>query len=489
MPYPVNTGRVSTGVEGLDEVLEGGLVPGRTYLISGLPGSGKTTIGWHYLVEGLKRGERVVYISFAEPEAELRANAERSGFDAAGVDVLDLSPSADVFANAEAYDIFSPREVESEPTTARILETVRRVKPRRVFVDSMTHLRHLTTDAYQFRRQVLALLRFLAENGASVVVTSESTREAPDDDLRFITDGVIELGFGKRNREIAVTKFRGSGFRGGMHALSLDRHGAKVFPRLIPETHRRAFEPHPLSSGIAEFDALLHGGIERGTVSLISGPTGVGKTTLGIQLVVEAARRGDSCVIYTFDERAETLIRRSEAVRIPVRAMIAAGKLRVVELEALRFGPDEFANIVRRDVEERDTRIVMIDSVSGYRISVSDDLSERIHALGRYLQNVGVTVLLIDELKDLLNFRVTDVGIRYLADNVIFLRYIERVSDGAVEIRRGIGVLKKRLSDFEKTVREFAITASGVRIGPPLQLKSIFSNIPLTDDEPLVLPS
>jgi circadian clock protein KaiC len=474
--------RISTGVEGLDEVLFGGLLAGRTYLVSGPPGTGKTTLGWHFLACGVAAGETALYISFGEPEAELRANAARSGFDASRVHVLDLSPSAELFARSETYDIFSAREVEQEPTAQRIIEAVDRIAPRRVFVDSMTHLRYLAADAFQFRRQALSFLRFLADRGATVVVTSESTADAPDDDVRFVSDGVIELALGTRARELSVSKFRGSDFRPGQHALRLDSRGATVFPRLIPERHSRDFQPDVLGSGIDELDALLHGGIERGTVTLVSGPTGVGKTTLGLQFLREAAERGERCAVYTFDERADTLLRRCEGVGIPVRSMVRRGTLSIVELEALRFGPDEFANLVRRDVEDNGTRIVMIDSVSGYRMSVSGDLGERLHALGRYLQNVGVTLLLIDELRDVTQFRVTEVGISYLADNVIFLRYIERVVGGTVELRKGVGVLKKRLSDFEKTVREFTITPHGVKIGEALRLNSILAQLPV--DEP-----
>ena len=473
--------RVSTGIDGLDEVLSGGFIAGRTYLLTGPPGSGKTTLGWHFLVEGLTAGEKVLYISFAEPERELRANAKRSGFDADAVEVLDLSPAAELFSHSETYDIFSAREVESEPTTARIIETIDRVAPRRVFVDSMTHLRHLASDTYQFRRQALAFLRFLADHDATVVVTSESTAETPDDDLRFITDGVIELGFGNRSRDLTVTKFRGSEYRPGHHAISLGSAGAHVFPRLIPESHQRAFAPTALPTGLPGLDELLHGGIERGTVTIISGPTGVGKTTLGVQMLSAAAARGDRCALYTFDERAETLLNRCQSVGIPVRAMMKAGTLTVSEFEALKFGPDEFANIVRRDVEEHGTRMVMIDSVSGYRMSVSGDLAERIHALGRYLQNIGVTVLLIDELRDVISFRVTDVGISYLADNIIFLRYVERAVDGYMELHKGLGVLKKRLSDFQKTVRDFSITGDGIQIGEALSLSTILNQLPVDE--------
>jgi circadian clock protein KaiC len=463
-------GRASSGIAGLDDVLHGGFIAGRTYLLSGPPGTGKTTVGWHFLTADAAAANRSMFLTFGEPVRELKANAASMGFACDDVRFLDLSPASGFFTESQSYDLFSAAEVEREPITARIIEAIEREAPQRVFIDSITHLRYLATDDHDFRRLALSFLRYLAEKGTTVLVSSEATDSAPDDDVRFLADGVIQLCADSRRRDVQVTKFRGSGYRSGKHTLVLDERGAHVFPRLIPEQHAKGFSPDPLPSGVAQLDALLHGGIERGTITLLTGPSGVGKTTLGAQFMKEAAERGHRSVIYSFDERTEILLQRCSSVNIPVRAMLDAGTLSVVELEALRFGADEFADLVRRDVEQRGTQIVMIDSISGYRLSVGDDnLTERLHALCKYLQNVGVTVLLVSEVQDLSQFRISEIGISYLADNVVFLRYIERRVTDRVEIQRAIGVLKKRLSDFEKTLRPFDLTAQGIVIGEPLQ--------------------
>ncbi len=302
--------RVSTGIVGLDEVLNGGLIPGRAYLVRGGPGTGKTTLGFHFLTAGSVNGETVLFISLGEPEEQIRANAACQGFDLRGVHFLDLSPTPEFFAEVETYDIFSPAEVEREPTTRRIVETVRALKPSRVFIDSMTQFRYLSTDPFQFRKQALSFLRFLTEQGATVVFTSESSLEAPDEDLQFLADGVIELEFVDMERHVRVRKYRGSDFRAGEHALRLTERGMEVFPQLIPEAFTRPFVAETVSSGIPALDEMLNGGLERGTTTIITGPTGVGKTTLGLQFVKEAARRGERSVVFTFEESVPTLVAR-----------------------------------------------------------------------------------------------------------------------------------------------------------------------------------
>lgn len=458
--------RLSTGVSGLDELLYGGFIPSRAYLVRGGPGSGKTTLGLHFLMAGASRGETCLFITLGEPEAEIRANAASLGFDLSNIHFLDLSPGAEFFTQMQSYDIFSPAEVEREPVTQQILDKIKQLNPTRVFLDAMTQFRFLSTDEFQFRKQVLSFLRFLVDQGITVLFTSEGSESSPDDDLQFMSDGVLHLELLPEGRIVRISKFRGSDFRSGKHSMRLTKQGMRVSARLLPEMHKARFVPETISSGIPELDELLHGGLERGTISLLTGPTGVGKTTLGLQFMKEAAGRGERSVVYAFEESIETLLRRCEAVNIPVRTMMERGTLSVIQIEPLHFTADEFANIVRQEVEEQQVRIVMLDSISGYRLSLrGEDLVTHLHALCKYLQNMGVAVLLVNEVEYLTgDFRVTEVGVSYMADNIVFLRYLELQA----EIRKVIGVLKKRLTSFERTMREIEVSRYGIKVGKPL---------------------
>lgn len=483
--------RCPTGIAGLDEILHGGLIPRRAYLVRGGPGTGKTTLGLHFLQAGAAQGEATLLITLESSEEQLRADAGSQGLDLTGVAFLDLSPDREFFERNESYDLFSPADVERDPTTRRIVETIEREQPTRVFVDAITTMGYLAPDAFQFRKQALSFLRYLVEHGATVLMSSEPTGSVPDDDLRFMSDGIIEVeaspAHGTLRRSLNVTKLRGSDFEGGQHAMRLTDRGVLVFPRLVPGAYEREFDPEIVPSGIAELDEMMGGGIERGTITILSGPSGVGKTTLGSQFMSEAAKRGERCVIYAFEEQEETLLHRCHTIGMPVRDMIEDGTLSVVHVEPLRFSPAEFALLVRREVENRGARLVMIDGIAGYRLTLAgDDLVAHLHALGRYLKNMGVTVLFINEVEGITgDFRATDIGISYLSDNLVFLRYVE--IDG--ELRKAIGVLKKRLGDFGKALRELTITDRGIEVGEPLSdLRGILTGTPERSAPASLLP-
>lgn len=474
--------RLSTGVVGLDEVLHGGLLPGRTYLVRGGPGTGKTMLGLHFLTAGARRGERALFITVEESTEQICKDARALGFDLEGIRFVDLTPGSEFFTKAQSYDIFSPAEVEREPTTRMIVKEIESLRPDRVFLEAMTQLRYLSPDAFQYHKQVLSLLRFLEERGATVLFTSEGSEITSDEHLQFLSDGVLHVESTPLRRAVGVIKFRGSDFEIGAHSLRLTEHGMEVYPTLVPSRHGRQYIEEAMGSGIRGIDEQLHGGLERGTVTVITGPPGVGKSTLGLSFVKEAAAHGERSCVYLIEESVETMQRRCEAVGIPTRAMTERGVLSAVHIEPLRYTPDELAHVVREEVEHRQARIVMLDSVAGYRLCVhGDDLTRHLHALCAYLRNMGVTVILVNASDTITgNFSTTESGLDCLADNVVFLRYLELRG----RLERAVGVLKKRVSGFETTLREFEISSLGVRVGRPLtELRGILTGAPVVAKE------
>ena len=343
------------------------MIPERGYVVRGDPGTGKTVRSLYSLTAGVAAGERALFVNLEESEGDVRRNAAAMGFDLDGIEFLDLSPTVEVFVEDRSYGVFAASEVEGDPVTDRIIDRVREVDPDRVVVDPVTQLRYLTADEYQFRKQVTGFVQFLEERDATALFTSQST-EAVDDALQFISHGVVDLQHDD-GRRLRVLEFRGSATEGGPHTVEITDSGTTAFPELSSGDHRRAFEPGTVPSGIPGVDALLHGGIGRGTVTILTGPTGVGKTSLGTQSTKEAAERGERSVVFGFEESESTFLERSAAIDVPDEEMRDRGTPRIETVEPLIESPGEFAQTVREVVEERDAQIVMIDGTAGYRLS------------------------------------------------------------------------------------------------------------------------
>ena len=471
--------RLSLGVSGLDSILAGGVLPERSYLVRGGPGTGKTILGLQYLLAGIENDETALYLSFEEPPENIIENAARLGFDVSGVEFLDLTPSGELFSDTRPYSIFEPDEVEVGTLTETISETVDRLQPDRIVLDSVNRMEALTADRYQFRQQLISMLEQLTDVGGTVLFTTQPTSEMPDDELQFLADGTLELEFGPKGRTVQITKLRGSSFQSGRHTVRITDTGMVVYPKLVPGEYEREFVPETVSSGVVGLDSLLNGGIERGTVTVLSGSTGVGKTTTGTSFAVESAARGERAAVYLFEESTGTFRHRCSGIGMPVDERAADGTLAIEAVEPVTISPDEFAHAVREEVETHGTQFVMIDGISGYRLSMrsdDDDIVTELHSLCRYLKNMGVTTVLLDDVSNITgNTEVTSHQISYLADNVIMLRYLEVDS----ELKKAVGVLKKRASDFERSLRSFEITADGIQIGEKLTgLRGILSGSP-----------
>lgn len=359
--------RLDTGVPGLDKILHGGFIAGRSYFVSGGAGAGKTTLGLHFLAQAAP--EDSLLVSLSEPQANIRADARTIGLDIDETHCIDISPTAQTAGTRGSYTLLEPWDAEPLDLLTRISDTFKEKLPKRIFLDALSQYRHHFPDAYQFRRQVLELLEYLSRCGVTVLISSEAG-SAADEDLQYLGDGMLRLAATPSARTLSVAKFRGSGFSEGEHTVRLTDGGMRVFECLVPAEHHRNFTAERLSSGVDEVDVVTGGGLDRGTVTLLSGPSGVGKTTLGAQFMREAASLGERSVIFSFEERTGTLLFRCQSIGIPLDDVLQQGTLLVREIEPLRYGPDEFASEVRREVEAGGAQIVMIDSLAGYRQSV-----------------------------------------------------------------------------------------------------------------------
>lgn len=423
-------------------------------------------MGLHFLMEGANNQEQALYITLGESQERIQQNASSIGMDVKKIHFLDLSPGEKYYKEEQNYGVFFSYEVENSPITQKIIEAVETLRPQRVFLDSMTLLQYLIVEPIKFRRQIISFTEFLNNRGVTFLFSSEPSSAASDEELRFIADGVIQLNSESTVNKIEILKFRGSGFKRGAHTYKLTERGMVVYPRLVPEEYKKTHFKEKISSGIPAIDELLDGGVERGTTTIITGPTGVGKTTLGLQFMKEAAGRGEKSIILTFEESVDSLVLRSESINIPVRAMLEKGTLKIISIEPLKYSIDEFNDLLRHEIEQNEFQIVMIDSIAGFKIAVDLDIQRNLHATTKYLKNMGVSTFLINELENVTgDFKPTEFHFSYLSDNIVFFRYIEFQG----ELRKAIGVLKKRLSSFERTIREFEISKYGIKVGEPLK--------------------
>lgn len=470
--------RIPTGVPGLDAILDGGLVARQAYLVRGGMGTGKTTLGLHFLMEGARHDESALFITLMKRAAEVRLHASSMGFDLDGVSILDLSPTPELFSEMQTSHIFAPAEVERIPFTEKIMAHIEETHPQRICVDAITQLRYLAGDEQEFRRLTLAFLRFLQEQNATVLLTAELSITPSEEGLAFLANGVITLNKTPEGHSIEVEKLIGSSFHPGYHSLRLTATGMMVYPQLVvPEEQMEPFTGEVIPSGVPEMDALLNGGIERGMVTIISGPSGTGKSLISLLFAREAAKRGEHAAILLFEETRDPLLRRAERLGLPLEQMQAEGKFSVMHVMPTLYLPDEFTTMLQREVEEHSVRLVVLDSLNGYLKTLhGEDFSSSIFDLCTYLKAWNVTTILINDVEEVTgDFRVTELHISYLADNIIFLRYLEMRG----EMRKAIGVLKKRMSNFEQTIREFTVTDDGVKVGEPLvDLRGILLGVP-----------
>lgn len=469
----MTTATISTGNGGLDEVLGGGLPANRLYLVEGAPGSGKTTLAMQFLLEGVARRERVLYITLSETREELAAVSASHGWTLDGIDVFEFESAAEVFGDGRDQSILHSWEMELGQTVDLIRSEVERVRPCRVVFDSLSEMRLLAQDPLRYRRQVLALKQFFAGRETTVFLVDDLSGNADgrDSHLHSLCHGVITLerltlDFGAARRRLQVQKLRGVDFTAGFHDFAIRKGGLEVYPRLIASDHHAEYFGETVGSGVGELDALMGGGPLRGTSTLITGPAGTGKTTIALRYLEEACQRGECCSVFEFDERIGTLHTRAKAFGMDLQRHVDSGCLVIRQVDPAELSPGEFAAAVRHEVENRSSRMIVIDSLNGYLAAMPQEqqLILQMHELLSYLSQQGVVTFLINPQQGLVGTMVSTLNVSYVADAVVLLRFFE--AEG--RIRKAISVLKNRGGVHEDTIRELRIDGKGIRVGEPL---------------------
>ncbi len=474
-----------TGVPGLDEVLSGGYAANRAHLIEGRPGSGKTTLGLQFLIEGARRGETCLYITLSESKRELLSVASRHGWNLDGIEIFELVPPELSLDPRQQQSLVYASDLELGETVRMALAAMERVKPHRVVFDSLSEIRLLSEGNLRYRRQVLALKSYFLLNDATVLMLDDLTSSNDDLNLHSISHAVLRLeqivpAYGAERRRLNVIKMRGSAFRGGYHDLVIERGGLRIFPRLVAADHHRPFAPEPVTSGVPELDAILGGGLNRGTSTLIVGPSGAGKSTLALGYIWAALERGEPALMVTFDETIGILLERARGIGFDLLPHIEAGRLRLEQIDPAEISPGEFAGRVRDAVALHGVRIVAIDSLTGYLHSMPEQpfVVLQMHELLTYLNQQGVVTMLILAQHGMVGQMASPIDLTYLSDAVVLLRFFE--ANG--RIRRALSVLKKRVGAHEDTIREFRIDKGGLRVGEPLhEFRGVLTGVPTYD--------
>lgn len=469
MAEPKKQPFVSSGIIGLDDILHGGLPASNLYIMQGDPGAGKTTAALQFLRAGVDAGERCIYVSLSQTAAELHAIALSHGWTLDGIQVEELSASEAVNGAAD-QTIFQTAELRLDETRKAVESAIEQHKPHRLIYDSLLEIRLITGDTPRFRRELIGFKAFLAKrNITALLLDTQTSGDHNGEEIEGIAHGVIRFDksledYGAVRRRIEVSKMRGVAFADGYHDMAIrEGEGVVVFPRIVPGSITEIMKPQLIKSGVEALDEMFGGGQESGTITLVIGQSGTGKSTMSSLYATAALQRGESVALFLFEERLETFFRRSEGLGMDLRQFHRDGQLVLYDFSPNEVSAGEFGQIVQEVVSRNKVRVVVIDSFTGYLNSLPhrEKAVLDIQSLLKHLARADVLTMLIVAQHGLLGQNIgIDVDVSFLGDTVLLLRMTEHEG----RLRRNITVVKKRHGPHDLDVRELFIASSGVSV-------------------------
>jgi circadian clock protein KaiC len=304
-----------------------------------------------------------------------------------------------------------------------------------------------------------------------------------DPHILSLSHGVIEMeqlspDYGISRRRLRVLKLRGVKFREGYHDYLIETGGLRIFARLIAAEHHTKFRRQSVSSGIKPLDDLCGGGLDRGTTTLVLGPSGTGKSTLALQYARQMAANGERSALFAFDETRGVMLARAKAMGMHLEPDMKRGLISLQQVDPAEVSPGEFASRIRERVN-KGCKLIVIDSLNGYLNAMPGEkyLNNQLHELSSYLNQQGVVTILVLAQHGLVTTAEAPVDLSYLSDMVIILRFFEALG----EVKQSIAVIKKRSGHHEKTIRELKLEAGkGIRVGKPLkQFQGVLTGVPV----------
>lgn len=475
--------KVTTGVPGLDSILNGGFLAERVYLLQGRPGTGKTTMGLQFLIEGVKLGEKCLLISVFESSETIRQSAASFGWSLDGIEIYEVS-SDSLSKDLIEQSVFFSADLELTERTQTIFEIIDQIKPDRFVFDSMAELRMIADSPLRYRRQMFALCNHLMNKHCTSLVLDHETNINREKDLQDLVHGVMVLEqsspeYGGVRPRMEIIKMRGMAFQTGYHNYRITSTGLMVFPRFKVSNKIRSPKWEMLESGNDGLDTMLGGGLIEGTSCLVLGPTGTGKSTIATLYAHAAAKRGQRTVFYLFEEMTDTYLHRSKNLNMDITPFVDDGLITLNHMDAGDLTAAEFAAIIKKDIETNKSKILVVDSLAGYYNAMPSEpeIMLSLHELLSYLSESEVLTLLIMAQHGFIGQEMHEtIAASYISDSILLIRYFE--SFGALHL--AISATKKRHGSHERTIREMRISSEGIEIGEPLkEFSAILTGVPL----------